>query len=202
MSQSGRLTIRLATQQGEFEQIHRLNYCTFVEEIPQHPVNPDARLVDRFHAENSYLIAVYQGLDAEAIVGMVAYRAQRPFSLDAKLTGLDDYLPANCSPCEIRLLAVLPEYRRSRVCAYLLEAVGALAMEHGHDVALISATVRELRLYTHLGFVPFGPRVGTAAAPYQPMLLTRTTYLERREARRPLATPSTGFSPLFTASEA
>ena len=33
---------RIAREPWEFEQIHRLNYRTFVEEIPQHPPNPKA----------------------------------------------------------------------------------------------------------------------------------------------------------------
>jgi hypothetical protein len=190
MSGRRRLEVRIATQPWEFEQLHCLNYRTFVEEIPQQPANPDGRLVDRYHPENTYLVAVVQRQDGERIVGMVAYRARRPFSLDRKLARLDDYLPTGCSPCEIRLLAVTPEYRRSRVCATLLESVGALAMERGHDVALISATVRQLRLYTHLGFTPFGPLVGTDAAPYQPMLLTQDRYEARRARRRPLSLPN------------
>lgn len=193
MSKQRRLEVRVATLPWEFEQIHRLNYRTFVEEIPQHPANPEGRLVDRYHSENTYLVAVVQhpnrDPNREWIVGMVAYRARRPFSLDGKLERLDDYLPSDCSPCEIRLLAVTPEYRRSRVCASLLESVGALAIEQGHDVALISATTRQLRLYAHLGFTPFGPLVGTAAAPFQPMLLTVATYQERRAALRPVLSP-------------
>src|ERR1035437_983015 len=55
-------------------------------------------------------------------------------------------------------------------------AILALLWQHGveksYDLAIISGTTRQLKLYQHLGFVPFGPLVGTAAAPYQPMYLT------------------------------
>lgn len=44
---------------------------------------------------------------------------------------------------------------------------------HDYDFMLISATVRQLKLYGHIGFVPFGPLVGTPEAPYQPMYLSR-----------------------------
>ena len=117
MNGRGRMEVRIATQAWEFEQIHSLNYRTFVEEIPQHPANPDGRLVDRYHSENRYLIAAVQLPDQERIVGMVAYRAQRPFSLDGKLARLDDYLPEGCSPCEIRLLAVIPDPAPKDHCA-------------------------------------------------------------------------------------
>ena len=88
------LTFRIASEEWEFEQIHRLNYATFVEEIPQHPPNPQRRLVDRFHADNTYVIAVH----GDRLVGMAAVRDKRPFSLDAKLANLDAYLPPHRSP--------------------------------------------------------------------------------------------------------
>src|SRR5262245_32589308 len=101
------LQCRIATQDWEFEQIHRLNYKTFVEEIPQHQPNPEGRLVDKFHTENTYAIC----LDGGRIVGMVTARGNRPFSLDFKLTGLDSFLPTGRRVCEIRLLSVEKEYR-------------------------------------------------------------------------------------------
>jgi aspartate aminotransferase-like enzyme len=41
---------------------------------------------------------------------------------------------------------------------------------------VISGTTRQLKLYRHLGFTPFGSLVGTTAAPYQPMYLTLETF--------------------------
>ena len=37
--------MRIAAEPWEFDAIHRLNYQTFVEEIPQHPTHPSGRLV-------------------------------------------------------------------------------------------------------------------------------------------------------------
>ncbi len=42
-------------------------------------------------------------------------------------------------------------------------------MDRGYDIAIISGTVQQERFYRRLGFVPFGPRVGTPEALYQPM---------------------------------
>jgi hypothetical protein len=39
------LTYKIAETENEFEQIFRLNYKTFVEEIPQHERNAEKRLV-------------------------------------------------------------------------------------------------------------------------------------------------------------
>ena len=62
------LVYKLASTPEEFEAIHRLNYLSFVEEIPQHAANPDKRLVDRFHGENTYAIC----LAGDQLVGMIA----------------------------------------------------------------------------------------------------------------------------------
>ena len=173
------LTFRIATEPGEFEQIHRLNYETFVEEIPQHPDNPDRRLVDKFDAENTYVIA----LDGQTLVGMLAARDRRPFSLDQKLPGLDTYLPDHRRPCEIRLLAVRPGWRNRDVLPGLLRFMGPYCEERGYDLLIMSGTTRQARLYAHIGFAPFGPLVGSGDVLFQPMYLT----LERASAHaRPL----------------
>ncbi|MCB0017519.1 MAG: GNAT family N-acetyltransferase, partial [Anaerolineales bacterium] len=99
---------KLASEDDEFAQIHALNYRAFVEEIPQHPPNPERRLIDKFHDENSYIICLL----GDQLIGMLALRSQRPFSLDGKLADLDSYLPPYRSLCEVRLLAVEPAHRR------------------------------------------------------------------------------------------
>ena len=162
------LRFKIASEESELEQIFRLNYKTFVEEIPQHPPNPEKRLVDRFHHENAYLIA----LDADQLIGMMAVRDQRPFSLDEKLGNIDRYLPPGRKICEIRLLSVLPSHRNGVVFQGLLKLLLEYGKSQRYNLAVISGTVRQQKLYKHLGFVPFGPLVGSKEAEYQPMYLT------------------------------
>ena len=153
-------------------QVHALNHRTFAGEIPQHAPRPDGRLVDRFHDENTYLVALDgDGPEAE-VVGMMALRDRRPFSLDAKLPDLDAHLPPEHPVVEIRLLAVRPERRHGRAFHGLMAFALRWMLRRGHRLAIISGTTRQLRLYRHLGFRPFGPLVGTAEAPYQPMSAT------------------------------
>ena len=165
IKKQSRLWFGRATQDDEFEQIFRLNHQTFSTEIPQHSARDDGRLVDRFHAENTYVICK----DSADVVGMIALRARRPFSLDEKVPDLDKYLPANRSACEIRLLAVRQGYRHSRVLPGLVRALARVCRQRGHEYAVISGTTRQLKLYAHLGFEPFGPLVGKPGAYYQPM---------------------------------
>jgi aspartate aminotransferase-like enzyme/GNAT superfamily N-acetyltransferase len=172
------LKFKIATEEWEWEKIHRLNYKTFVEEIPQHAPGSSRRLVDKFHHENTYIIC----LDGKTLVGMAALRGNRPFSLDKKLSGLDSYLPANRRPCEIRLLAVEPEYRKGQVFYKLMEFLADTGKAQGYDLAVISGTTRQQKLYQHLGFVAFGPLVGTAEAAYQPMYLTLEDFEKKAKA--------------------
>ena len=161
--------IKIADTADEREQVYRLNYSTYVEEIPQHAPNPERRLVDRFDAENEYVIAL--AADDE-VVGMLALRARRPFSLDQKLEQLDSYLPPHRSLCELRLLAVRREHRHQVLFRDLIAFTARHCVAAGHDLAVISGTTRQLALYRHLGFEPFGPLVGSAGAQFQPMVLT------------------------------
>src|SRR5882762_2132805 len=110
------LRFKIATGPGEFEAIHRLNYKTFVEEIPQHARNAEQRLVDKFHAENTYAICLHQ----DRLVGMVCGRGQRPFSLDQKVNHLDTHLPPGHRVLEVRLLSVERDYRNGFVFSRLV----------------------------------------------------------------------------------
>jgi hypothetical protein len=172
MSTRAPLAFKVASEDWEFEQIHRLNYKTFVEEIPQHEVSPARRLVDKFHAENTYLISLSGG----TLAGMLAVRGNRPFSLDQKLPNLDSHLPVGRKTCEIRLLAVEKEFRGAQVLQGILALLWQHGLERGYDLAIISGTTRQFKLYQHLGFVPFGPLVGTGDARFQPMYVTLETF--------------------------
>jgi aspartate aminotransferase-like enzyme len=175
------LKFKIAEQDWEFEAIHRLNYKTFVEEIPQHVRNPDERLVDKFHAENTYAIA----LNGEQLVGMVAGRVKRPFSLDQKVADLDKHLPPGRRLLEVRLLSVEKQHRNGFVFSRLVGLLAHHFREQGYDLAVISGTVRQARLYKHLGFVPFGPTTGTGDAQFQPMYLTLESFLQMSKALSP-----------------
>lgn len=163
------LRVKVASEDWEFRAIHRLNHLTFAGEIPQWPQQPSGLLVDRFHDENTYLIA----LQGEELAGMLAIRATRPFSLDQKLPDLDSYLPPGRRVCELRLLAIAQPHRSGRVLQRLFEALWQYSLHEGFDAAIISGTTRQLKMYGRLGFVPFGPLVGASGAEFQPMVITR-----------------------------
>jgi aspartate aminotransferase-like enzyme len=169
------LEFKVATDDWEFEQIHQLNYRTFVEEIPQHERNPSGTLVDKFHADNTYFVCVQE----RRVLGMVCIRDKRPFSLDSKLDNLDSYLPPHQSACEVRLLSVEAKHRGGHVLKGLLKALEQHAVGKGYDLAVMSGLESQQKLYRHLGWMPFGPMVGSLGARYQPMYLTLEAFTTR-----------------------
>ncbi|MBS4198363.1 aminotransferase class V-fold PLP-dependent enzyme [Bacillus sp. FJAT-49732] len=169
------LIYKIATKPSEFEQILKLNYRTFVEEIPQHEVNNSGTLIDKFHDENTYIICMKE----EQVIGMICVRSNRPFSLDGKIGEVEKHLPVVVeNPCEIRLLAVNPEYRNGRAFLGLAQALIRYCLKLGYDAALISGTTREQKLYGQMGFQPFAYLTGDENAAFQPMYLTKATFDE------------------------
>lgn len=175
---------KIAQTNEEYEAIARLNYETFVEEIPQHEPNKQRLKIDRFHQENTYIV-VYKKTE---LIGMVAFRDQRPFSMDEKIGKVEQFLPEEIygKICEIRLLAVKKNYRTGRVLWRLTQALNTFAYEKGYTAAVISGTTREEKLYKQMGFQQFAPAVGAKDAQFLPMVLTRDVFehdLQRRLAK-------------------
>ncbi|PQZ52399.1 GNAT family N-acetyltransferase [Bacillus sp. MYb209] len=169
------LIYKVADQTWEFESIHKLNHKTFVEEIPQHEETKEHFRIDRFHEENTYLIC----LDGDKLVSMVAVRGKRPFSLDYKISNLDFYLQEHGEKVyEIRLLSVEREYRNGRALLGLIRFLHRYLLLNGYELAIISATTRELPLYEQLGFKAFYTLVGTEVAAFQPMYVTPAMFEE------------------------
>lgn len=180
---------KIARTAAEYEEIAKLNYTTFVEEIPQHEAHESGARVDPFHEQNTYLIV----LSDKELVGMIAVRSDRPFSLDRKIGRVEEHLEQPGKLCEIRLLAVRKEHRNGRVFFLLARALSDYCCEEGFDAAVISGTVRELKLYGQLGFRQFAEPVGSGDAVFIPMITTRADYADsvaaRLQAKRRLFLP-------------
>ena len=185
-----KLEFKIASEDWEFEQIAELNYITFVEEIPQHEENDNRSLLDKFHSENTYIICTR----GKKLLGMMAVRDKRPFSLDQKLSDLNSYLPEHSFACEFRLLSIEQEFRNLRIIQGLLVILARFADEKGYDIALISANVNRIRFYKQFGFKAFGPEVGTKGAHYQPMYLTLQSSIEFRQKSKILSRLPDNFS--------
>lgn len=159
---------KIANTEEEYEQIFRLNYATFVDEIPQHEKNESKKLIDKFHNKNIYVIAKK---DRE-VIAMVSLCAERPFSLDEKLGGIETvYKGEFKNPIEIRLLSIKEEYRKTKVFFELIKRAFNYVVQNSYDIVFISGTTRQEKLYRHIGFERFSDNVGTEGAEYIPMFL-------------------------------
>ncbi|MBY0120320.1 GNAT family N-acetyltransferase [Bacillus sp. S/N-304-OC-R1] len=173
---------KIARTEKEFAEIAKLNYETFVEEIPQHEPDDNGIRVDPFHNENKYIIV----LKDQELAGMIVIRDQRPFSLDKKVGPVERLLPEDALQgklCEIRLLAVRKDHRNGRVFFMLVGALSDYAYKQGYSAAVISGTVREMKLYKQMGFEAFAEAVGSENAQFVPMVLTRKQFEQSIAAR-------------------
>jgi aspartate aminotransferase-like enzyme len=168
MLRVGHYLFKRAETDAEFEQIHKLNYRTFVSEIPQHADPGDGRLVDKFHAKNAYFIVLCEG----RVIGMVSGHDQPPYSVADRLTDPTILTRPGIRPLEVRLLAVEPDRRNSTVFFGLVCSLYQEAGDHGHTHLFISGIEERLPLYRRLGLEPIGPAVGHGKASFVPMMLT------------------------------
>lgn len=151
----------------EIEQIHRLNHRVFAEEVGQHARTADGRLIDRFHNQNRYFIASKSG----TLVGMISVHDGPEFSVASRLKDLS-VLRELRAPLEIRLLAILPKFRKRSILAGLFWQVRNYARTRHYSDLLISGIAERLPMYMKLGFRPMGPAVPCGAASFVPMRLS------------------------------
>lgn len=167
MIRVGSYSFKRAETEKEFEEIHALNYRTFVHEIAQHPDPGSGRLIDKFHEKNAYFIVVHRG----RVVGMVSGHDQPPFSVADRLSDPSLLTAPGSRPLEVRLLAVEPAKRSSTVFFGLLWSLYHHALSEGYTHLFISGLKERTRLYRRLGFEVLGPSVPCGQALFVPMVL-------------------------------
>ncbi len=167
MLRVGHYVFKCADTRQEFEQIHCLNYRTFVSEIPQHPDTGTGMLVDKFHSKNDYLIV----LRDDRVVGMLSVHDQPPFSVADRLPDPGILTRPGTRPLEVRLLAIEPQERNSTLFFGLIWSLEHYTQAHGYTHLFISGVESRLDLYEKIGFVPLGPAVHCGNAAFVPMML-------------------------------
>jgi aspartate aminotransferase-like enzyme/N-acyl-L-homoserine lactone synthetase len=163
----GRYTFKCAHTDEEFEQIHRLNYRTFVEEVGQYPDTGAEALVDKYHDKNRYFIAIDEG----RVVGMIATHDRPPFSVTKRLPDPSLIERLGDKVMEVRLLAIEPSERNSQLFRGLLWYMYEFGLTHGYDYLVISGIAGRTRMYERMGFRPLGPAVPDGDASFIPMMV-------------------------------
>jgi aspartate aminotransferase-like enzyme len=167
MFQVGRYIFKRAETKQEFEQIHCLNYRTFVSEIPQHPDTGNGHLVDKFHDKNCYFIVLCEG----RVVGMISAHDQPPFSVADRLPNPEILERPGSKPLEARLLAVEPDLRNGMVCFGLLWTIYEHAKNNGYTHLYLSGLEDRVPMYRRIGFECLGTPVPCGHAAFVPMVL-------------------------------
>ena len=179
---------KYATEPAEFEQIARLTYHVFVEEIPRFPANAEQRLVDPLLDESAYAICLHE----RDVVATAVLRSQPPLFLAARPDDLDSQLPPHRSLCELGMLAIAPEHRRAEVTRGLIEMAAEYCIVHEHDIVVTEAAAEQIEMYGDLGFVAFGAPSEEGGVRLQPMVLTleaACVYAPWAKALQPAAEP-------------
>jgi predicted N-acetyltransferase YhbS len=173
---------RPAESEQDFEQIRRLNHAVFAEELGQHERQPDGRLIDRFEARSRFLLA----MDGDRLAAMVCWSMTPPFSVESRLQDPRTLEQLPQPVCEVRLLAIDPDYRHTTVFAGLLAALLAEVRAAGAATLVISGVEERRSLYERLGFRALGAPVPQGAARFIPMALVLEALPDRirREAVR------------------
>lgn len=167
MLRVGHYLFKRAETTREFEQIHRLNHRTFVEEIPQHQSTDTGLLVDKFHQKNAYLVVLRE----DRVVGMVSAHDEPPFSVADRLPDPAILSEPGTRPLEVRLLAIEPDERNSTLFFGLIWSLYEYASKSGYTHLFISGVADRVPLYRRLGLVPLGPAVPCGKASFVPMVL-------------------------------
>lgn len=169
------LRTSIAQTDSDFDDVFRLNHEIFAEELQQHPLRNDRRLIDAHHERNTYFLV----RSGEALLGMICathYDGKR-FSVEGKLRdpSLIDHLRGNA--IEMRLLAVRPKARGTSVVVMLLRALAEYALDRGFRIGLISGVEKQARLYRKMGFEDLGASVQSGQAKFIPMKIEFERYL-------------------------
>src|SRR5437763_749536 len=143
MFRVGHYVFKWADTRQEFEQIHCLNYRTFVSEIPQHPDTGTGMLVDKFHSKNAYLIV----LRDDRVVGMLCAHDQPPFSVAERLPDPGILTRPGTRPLEVRLLAIDPPERNSTMFGGLAWSAYEYARANGYTHVYISGVADRMEMY-------------------------------------------------------
>ncbi len=158
----------------EIELIHRLNHRIFAEEVGQHAKTPDGRLIDKYHSRNRYFIATRGG----ELVGMISAHDGPGFSISSRLKDAS-VLTSLRAPLEIRLLAILPGFRKRSILAGLFWQVRSYARAHQYSDLLISGIMERMPMYEKMGFKAMGAAVPCGAAEFVPMRLSLDAATDR-----------------------
>lgn len=150
----------------EFHSMWQLNSDIFCRELGLREMPPEGILIDRFHNDNFYNIA----WDGSQVVGMLCAHQNPPYSAVDHFGEVMEREIVPDHTAEIRLFALRPGVRGSRIAAKLSFALAHDLQERNITKVLISAVADQCRLYRHLGFQAIGDPINERGVLLYPMI--------------------------------
>lgn len=136
-------------------------------------------LIDRFHVQNRYFVAVQDGV----VIGMISAHGGPEFSITKRLPNPAELLNFPL-PLEVRLLAIERQNRNRTVLAGLLWQVYRYAVSNQYSHLLISGISQRVPMYRKMGFSVLGPPVPEGQARFIPMVMPISGRLAESNERR------------------
>ena len=151
----------------EFRQLWQLNYQIFAAELKMRPETSENFLVDKFHHKNIYRAARHR--ETGSLAGMIAAHWIAPYSAAEHFGEKIACAPDEGKLAEIRLFALLPEYRSTTLAAQLAVPLLLELEKQGVSEVIISGISTRKRFYEHIGFQTMGEGVVSGDTLLYPM---------------------------------
>lgn len=168
-SPRNKLRIALADA-GDRDLIYRLRHDVFARELAQHAENDDRRLTDALDEYNVYITASLNG-DISGFISVTppgsSYSIDKYLSRDELPFQIDDRLH------ELRLLAVIPPHRGSRVLPSLIYAAFRWVEAQGGSRIIAIGRREILDIYLKVGLQSLDRQIKSGAVTFE--LITATT---------------------------
>jgi histidinol-phosphate/aromatic aminotransferase/cobyric acid decarboxylase-like protein/GNAT superfamily N-acetyltransferase len=152
------------------EQIYRIRYEVYAEELGQHLPNSQKRLTDRLDAFNEYIVA----REGDYVWGFVSITppGEGGYSVDKYVP--PDELPfiRDAGLFEVRLLTVAPDARRTKLAAALMYAALRYVEAHGGTRIVAIGRREVLDLYRRAGLHLLGREIVSGAVRFELMSAT------------------------------
>jgi hypothetical protein len=164
-----KLRIALANA-ADRDRIYGLRHEVFARELAQHAENSDRRLTDALDEYNVYITASLNG-DIAGFISITppgsSYSIDKYLSRDELPFQVDDRLH------ELRLLAVIPPHRGSRVLPSLIYAAFRWVEAQGGSRIIAIGRREILDIYLKVGLQSLGRQIKSGAVTFE--LITATT---------------------------
>ncbi|MFY9573668.1 MAG: GNAT family N-acetyltransferase [Blastocatellia bacterium] len=163
-----RLRIGLAAEQDR-DTIYHLRHAVFASELAQHAENAEGRLTDGLDEFNVYITAWL----AEEIAGFISITPPgASYSIDKYLSRKELPFPIDDGLYELRLLAVIPPHRGSRILPALIYAAFRW-IESRRGTRIVAIGRRQiLDIYLKVGMKALGREIKSGAVSFE--LITAT----------------------------